>query len=78
MSQHNHVKEMIKLLKCLSVTPMEPEAVISFYVQHENKCSIRAGKFCDCKAVIALVPPGYERLKVAMLRQARELKEVDS
>ena len=73
-ASHNHIGAMIALLRCLSITPMESEATISFYVIHRDWCHIRKGEFCNCDPTVSLVAPGFHRIRDLMLQRAKELK----
>ena len=74
--KHNHIAQMIELLHCLSSMQLESETMISFYVIHRDRCHIHKGKFCNCDPTVSMVPPGFHKIRNAMLRRAKELKEI--
>lgn len=75
-SNHNHILQIMELLKCLVSMELEPEAIISFYVIHRDWCRIYQNEFCNCDATVSTVPLGFHKIRNAMLRRARELKDV--
>ncbi len=71
--RHNHIRAIIQVLECLSIMELESE-LISFYVQHSDWCHIFKNEFCNCDPQVSMVPPGFTKLRTALLKRTRELK----
>jgi hypothetical protein len=73
--KHNHVTRMIELLDCFSRMDLGPEP-ISFYAIHCKWCDIHTGKFCNCDPIVSTVPPGFFKLRDALLKHAQKARDV--